>query len=105
MVFDLSFVCIWLRFVNRTGLVLFLSLVFTMATTGDFGPAPEGMDLTATQVPSIYASIIITAVLGTLSVLARFYARILLRNPIGSVVVDFFHTKQLLNIAAELTTG
>ncbi|TKA31054.1 hypothetical protein B0A50_02022 [Salinomyces thailandicus] len=55
-----------------------------MATTGDFGPAPEGMDLTATQVPSIYASIIITAVLGTLSVLARFYARILLRNPIGA---------------------
>ena len=54
-----------------------------MAASGDFGPAPPGMDLTETQVPSMYGSIITTAIAGTLAVFARFYARILLHNPIG----------------------
>lgn len=56
-----------------------------MSDSGDFGPAPPGMDLSQSQASSMYGSIITTAVAGTFAVIARFYARLLLRNPIGSV--------------------
>ncbi|KAI7239764.1 hypothetical protein KC330_g1713 [Hortaea werneckii] len=37
-----------------------------MSSSGDFGPAPPGMDLSQSQASSIYGSIITTAVAGTL---------------------------------------
>lgn len=56
-----------------------------MSVSGDFGPAPPGMDLNESQASSMYGSIITTALAGTFAVIARFYARLLLRNPIGFV--------------------
>ncbi|KAI7088873.1 hypothetical protein KC356_g2985 [Hortaea werneckii] len=55
-----------------------------MSVSGDFGPAPPGMDLNESQASSMYGSIITTALAGTFAVIARFYARLLLRNPIGA---------------------
>ncbi|KXL43778.1 MAG: hypothetical protein FE78DRAFT_33232 [Acidomyces sp. 'richmondensis'] len=55
-----------------------------MSASGDLGPAPSGVNLSQTQVPSMYGAIITTAVAGTLAVICRFYARITFGNPIGA---------------------
>lgn len=59
-----------------------------MSVTGDFGPAPDGVDLTENQDHSILSSVAVMMVLGVGSVVVRFYARS--KSGIGYAIDDWF---------------
>lgn len=46
-----------------------------MSATGDFGPAPPGMDLAENQTPQILGAVVTLMVVGTLAVLLRVFTR------------------------------
>lgn len=46
-----------------------------MKATGDFGPAPAGVDLAENQQPQMLGAVITLMIIGTLAVILRIYTR------------------------------